>query len=56
MGAPKNYPATIIGYSTTEQADAVREAAQKARISIAEFVRRACGEKLRRAERGNGKP
>ena len=51
MGAPKMFPATIIGYATRSQAAAVRAAAERFHISIAEFVRQAIEEKLRRAER-----
>lgn len=50
MGAPKNYPATVVGYATEAQAAAIREFAWRHRISIAELVRRACERYVRRGK------
>ena len=50
MGAPKNFPETVVGYVTKEQAEAVRQFAWRSRISIAELVRRACERYVRRGK------
>lgn len=51
MGAPKSFPETVVGYTTKEQADAVRHFSWLNRLSIAEIVRRALARYLR-----SGKP
>jgi hypothetical protein len=51
MPAPKNLPATLIGYVTREQAARVREFAFRHGISMAEIVRRAVERYL-----GKGRP
>jgi hypothetical protein len=47
MGAPKNYPETLVGYATKEQADAVRHFAWVNRLSMAEIIRRAVARYIR---------
>lgn len=43
-------PAVIVGYATREQAKAIKAAAARHGISIAELVRRACERYVRRGK------